>query len=167
MRRLLFLLALLALPVAACGTDEPPAPTAPSPSVTETKDPFPDVTKDGDAVALLLSFEPQNRAAIIEPALFLPGIDYCKALQLDPIDRRCAQEYVIDGSKTKVTFPLAKDVKLLGVGTGEPECIGDMTEGAKCSVSRGYMSDLADSRSPVHVTIRDGKLTKIAELYRP
>ncbi|WP_199516369.1 hypothetical protein [Nucisporomicrobium flavum] len=165
--RLLLLPALLLLSVAACSADETPTPAAPSPSITETKDPFPDVTKDGDAIALLLSFEPKDRAAIVEPALFLPGIDYCKALQLDPIDRRCAQEYVIDGSKTKVTFPLAKGVKLLGVGTGEPECIGDMTEGAKCSVSREYMSDLADARSPVHVTIRNGQLTKIAELYRP
>jgi len=167
-RRLLLLAAVFL--VAACGTDEEPVtpPSAsPSPSVARTADPFPDVTRDGGAIVLLLRYNPADRAAVVEPAVFLPGLDYCKALRVDPIDRRCSREYVIEGSKTKVTLPLAEKVQLRGTGTGEPECLGTMTEGTKCPVNRDYIASLAESESPVHITVRDGEIVRIAEMYHP
>lgn len=167
MRRLFLLLVFLA---AACGTEaEPPTPPAvsPSPSAAVAPDPFPDVTTDGGAIALLLSYNPGDRAAVVEPAVFLPGIDYCKALRLDPIDKRCSREYVVEGSKTKVTLPLAEKVQLRGMGTGEPECLGTMTEGTKCPVNQQYVAMLAEGQAPVHVTVRNGEIVRIAELYQP
>ena len=167
MRRLPLLLVFLA---AACGTGEAPTTpptTSPSPSVTQTPDPFPDVTKDGRAIALLLSYSTEDRAAVVEPAVFLPGVDYCKVLRLDPIDKRCSQDYVLEGSKTKVTLPVAKKVQLRGLGTGESECIGTVDEGTKCPVSRAYVENLAETESPVQVTVRNGEIVRIAEIYRP
>ena len=66
-----------------------------------------------------------------------------------------------------MTLPLARKVQLRGMGTGEPECLGTMTEGTNCPVSRAYIEGLAESDAPVHITVRDGEIVRIAELYQP
>ncbi|MEV4641376.1 hypothetical protein AB0J80_28935 [Actinoplanes sp. NPDC049548] len=131
------------------------------------RDPFPDVTRDGSATVLLLSFDPRARSAVVEPAVFLPGPDYCEAFGISPIDVRCAQEIAIEGDKTRVTLPLAAEPELRGVGDGDTECLGSMTGGATCAVTPAYIQDLAKADAAVSVTVRDGVLVRIAELYQP
>jgi hypothetical protein len=178
LRRLLC--AVLLLPVAACGTSDDgrsaaPEPTASAAATTaapqsspsaEVAPGFVELTGDANASVRVVSLDFKNRSAVVEPILFMRGRDYCKVMKISPVQKRCSEELVIEGSKTKVTLPIATDVDLRTIGYGE-ECIGSMTSGAMCRATLAEFKQNVSKGSPVRITLDDGTIAKIAELYMP
>ncbi|MCA2211865.1 hypothetical protein [Jidongwangia harbinensis] len=174
-RRLLC--AVLLLPVAACGTSgdgraatpqptvSAAATTSPSPSASAAPG-FVELTGDASTSVRVVKLDFRNRSAVVEPIVFMHGPDYCKAMKISPIEQRCSQEVVIEGNKTKVTLPIAADVDLRTIGHGE-ECIGTMTGGATCRASLAEFTRNVGEGVPVWITLDDGTIAKIAELYTP
>ncbi|GAA2478355.1 hypothetical protein [Winogradskya humida] len=168
MRRLLPVPLLLLLAVAACGATpavSPSAQASPAASPTRLLPTFPELTGDLTTTAKLLSFDPANKAAVVEPIIFQTGPDYCKALHISPVEARCSQEVVIDASNTRVTLPMATKLDMRDIGDGS--CAGTMTGGSTCKSTTGYMARLAGDDAAVSITLQAGTLVRIAELYQP
>ncbi|WP_067510483.1 hypothetical protein [Actinoplanes sp. TFC3] len=172
MRPLAALVPML-LALAACTGPAPDstgtASAAPSSSAAtgELQPVFPALTGDVVTSAKLLTFDPGNRAAIVEPIVFAQAQQYCAKMHIDPVDNRCAQELIIVNSNTRVTLAMRAGVELRGMGDGTGDCLGDMDKGATCKVTSAYVRTLAQNDAAVVITLRDGTLARIAELYQP
>jgi hypothetical protein len=163
-------LAVLLLLVGGCSTP-PAAPTpAPSAETGPLAPSYPDVTAgDSETAAQLHAFDPQAQSAVIEPTIFLTGPDFCESLRIDPADPRCEREWVTEDSHLKVTLPVSPDAKLLTMRDGDPECLGSMAKGGTCPLTPRQFTALLGQADTmlVHVTVRGGQITRIAEEYTP
>jgi hypothetical protein len=154
--------------IAPAGSAGRAAPASPGASPTgEILPSFPELTGDVTTSVRLLSYDPDHRAAIVEPILFESGQDYCKALHVDPLDERCSRDLMTENSNTRVTLPLSGRVDLRDIGDGDSDCFGTMTTGATCKATDRDMLQLADGKAAVRIALRDGEVVRIAELYQP
>jgi hypothetical protein len=154
--------------LAACSSPaprNPPAASAPAPVPT-----FADVSHgDTESVAKLLTFDPETRAAVVEPVVFLEGLAFCTAFRIPQTDPRCERSWVTEDSRVKVTLPVATAARLLTVKDGDSTCINEKTGAGSCP---WRPEDLAQHAAPdrdllVRLTTADGTITQIAELFLP
>ncbi len=139
-------------------------PPAPGPS-------YPDVTQgDSSTAAMLYSFDAAAHSAVIEPVVFMDAAAFCKKYRIRADDGRCGQDTVLVRSYQKAAVPVSPGVKLFRAVTDDGECIGSINEGGSCPVNTATFSSMAAANKVnflVHVTIKAGTVTRIAEEYRP
>ncbi|MDT5042133.1 MAG: hypothetical protein QOE51_3118 [Actinoplanes sp.] len=166
---------VLALMLGGCGSLGGPAPegslsASPSVSPGPLAPSYPDVTKGNVATAAeLLAYDPVAQSAVIEPTLFLTGPDFCKTLHIKASDDRCNRDWVAEDSHVKITLPVGSQARLLTTRQGDEACIGTMASGGTCPVTPKQFAALARENPPllVHVSVRNGTLTKIAQEFTP
>ncbi|MFG1606797.1 hypothetical protein [Actinoplanes sp. NPDC049265] len=186
MKRVLVAVALVFL-AAGCGTETPaaapppssappsstpsiaPSSAAPTPSKTtpapkKTKPTFTDLTQGNSrSVVKLVRFDPDNSSTVVEPIKFLTNV--CKD------DPECHREWDSEDSHSKVTVPLADKVKYFEMfdKDGNP-CVTDKPDdGGTCPTNEGKFTAWAkeNPKGMVNVTIVNGEITKMAQIYTP
>jgi hypothetical protein len=165
-RRAGVLTALLLL--AACSS--PASPVTPSASPAAPTPTFADVSHgDTESVVKLLRYDPETRAAVVEPVVFLDGLAFCQAFHIPETDPRCERPWVTEDSRVKVTLPVMPRVRLLTVKDGDSACVDDGTGTGSCPWRPADLARLAvpDRDLLVRLTTTDGTITQIAELFLP
>jgi hypothetical protein len=119
--------------------------------------------------AELLAYDPVAQSAVIEPTLFLTGPDFCKTLHIKASDDRCERDWVAEDSHVKITLPVSPQARLLTARYGDEACMGTMASGGTCPLTPKQFAALARDHPPmlVHVSVRDGTITTIAEEFTP
>lgn len=182
MKRTLLAL-LMVLAAGGCGTAAPdtaPASDAPAPSAAASSAPgrkpapprFADLTQGRTtSVVKLHGYDAKNASAVVEPMLFMTGDAYCRAFDIEPTDNRCVhREYVTEESNTKVTVPIAAEVKYFTwEGPGGEVCIDAPEKGGTCPISaKGFAEWFKQNKGGmVAVATEDGALTRMAVVYTP
>jgi len=149
----------------------PSASSGPAPKPTPT---FADVTKgDSETAAMLYSYDAAAHSAVLMPVLFMDSDTYCKKFKIKPSDDRCEhQEWVLEESHVKATVPVSPSVKLLSatVVSDDQDCVGSIEKGGACPVSLTKFQELAKAAGNdflVHISVKGGTITRIAEEFRP
>jgi hypothetical protein len=163
----------------AAGSNTAGSSTAGSPSPapkTSVKPPaagptYADVTQgDSSTAAMLYRFDPTAHSAVIEPVIFMEGPSYCKKYRIRSSDERCELDWVLVQSHQKAAVPVSPHVALFTSDSDSEDCIGSIAEGGSCPVTTAEFSSMAAAGKNnflVHVTIKAGTVTRIAEEYRP
>lgn len=161
-----------------------PAPHA-TPTTTATQNPtsktsvkppaagpsYVDITQgDSSTAAMLYSFDAAARSAVIEPVIFMEGPSFCQKYRIRATDGRCARDWVLVQSHQKVAVPVSADVKLFTAESDTEDCVGSIDQGGSCPVTAAKFSSMAAAGKDnflVHVTVKAGTVTRIAQEYRP
>jgi hypothetical protein len=178
---LVFLTSLLLL--AGCAEAGPDTPAASNTTAsrslapkTSVKPPaaapsYPDVTQgDSSTAAMLYSFDATAHSAVIEPVIFMEGPSFCKKYRIRSSDGRCERDWVLVQSHQKAAVPVSPGVKLFIAESDTEDCVGSIDAGGSCPVNIATFSSVAAANKNdflVHVTIKAGTVTRIAEEYRP
>jgi hypothetical protein len=169
-------LPLVLLPTGCAGTGaDPTASRSPAPK-TSVKPPAPgpsyaDVTQgDSSTAALLSTFDAAAHSAVIEPVIFNDGPSFCKTYRIKSSDERCQHDWVLVQSHQRVAVPVSPDVKLFTAFSDTEDCAGSIAKGGSCPVSTAKFAAMAAADKKdflVHVTLKAGTVTRIAEEFRP
>jgi len=148
-----------------------PAGSAPAPKPTPT---FSDVTAgDSETAAMLYSYDAVAHSAVVMPVLFMDSSAYCKKFKIKSTDDRCEhQDWVLEESHVKATVPVSPSVKLLSATalTDDQDCVGSIEKGGACPVGLKEFQGLAKAAGNdflVHISVKGGTITRIAEEFRP
>lgn len=132
---------------------------------------YADVTQgDSSTAAMLYSFDASAHSAVIEPVVFMEGPSFCQKYRIRSSDGRCERDWVLVQSHQKAAVPVSPGVKLFTADSDTENCVGSIELGGSCPVSTRMFSSMvaADKNNfLVHVTIKAGTVTRIAEEYRP
>jgi hypothetical protein len=158
----------------ACGATPQAQPTpattsSPSPAPA-TRQKFADATAADYASAVkVLTFDPAERSTVVELIIFMPGPDYCASFGVSPIDIRCGRDYVVEDSHTKVALPLSATVKLRTTRGGDDRCIGTMASGGTCKATMASFATALRElpEMPARLTVRNGEVVTLAQIYTP
>jgi hypothetical protein len=166
-----------------CGTAAPdaaptaaPSTTAPASSPPSRKAPaqprFADLTQGRTtAVVKLHGYDAKNASAVVEPMIFMTGDAYCRAFKVKRSDSRCVNHaYVTEESNTRVTVPLASQVKYFTwEGPGGEVCIDAPEKGGTCPIPEKRFAGWFElnKRAMVAVATEDGAITRMAVVYTP
>lgn len=162
-----------AAPSWAAGT---PSSSAPSSSAPSSKAPAPvptfaDLTTGSKtSVVKLYSYDAKAHSAVVEPIIFLDGPAFCKAFRLKSSDPRCQRDWADEESHLKVTVPVSAKPKLTQWDDHKGgDCIGTITSGAICPATEAQFAAWlkATPSGFAVVTLVDGTITKIAQMYTP
>jgi hypothetical protein len=155
--------ATLVTPSSAAGR---PSTRAPAPQPTYT-----DITRgDSTSVVKLYAYDPRAHSAVAEPVIFLDGPAFCKAFKLKSSDPRCDRDWATEESHTKVTVPVVAQPKLMAWDDHhEGDCTGTITSGGVCRTTTADFADWLrqNPKGFAVLTVKDGTVTKIAEMFTP
>jgi hypothetical protein len=124
-------------------------------------------TGDAQFTAAVHMLTDRDRVAVIEPASFLTGAEYCRRYGLEEAAPQCAKEYMPVLSATQVTLPVGANPVYLDFRKDPAACEDPATRAGTCPVPFSvYTISEADEPSPRPglVTVRAGKITSVAKL---
>ncbi len=171
-------------PTTDAGTPPPAsAPASPAPSVSATpsatpsaavaRPTFADLGRDAVTTATLHAVDIAARSAVVEPTTVLTGDEACAAGSGEPVpdpDDCPGVPYTVR-SRSKYTLPLAGDLRLGSIGDrdGDGDCVDGETGEGTCPITEAQFAVWAKRtpEAPVVVTVRNGVITAIAQLYEP
>jgi hypothetical protein len=168
---------VLVLVAGGCGTGTPDSPVVPAasapPSATAAPQPrFADLTRGSTtSVVKLHGYDPAHASAVVEPILFMTGDAYCRAFKIKRSDGRCVHAaYVTEDSHTKVTVPLAAQVRYFTWEDPQGDvCIDAPEKGGTCPMTArqfaGWFKE--NKQAMVAVATEDGVITRMAVVYTP
>jgi hypothetical protein len=162
------------------GTPPPASVSAPasasaspsaSPSAPSAGPTFADLGRDAKTTATLHAVDIAARSAVVEPTTVLTGDEACTAELGEPVENPddCPGIPYTVRSRSKYTLPLAGDVWLGSIGDRDADCVDGETGEATCRITEARFAAWAKRtpEAPVVVTVRNGVITRIAELYEP
>jgi hypothetical protein len=143
-----------------------PSSKAPKPGPT-----FADLTTGSKtSVVKLYSYDATAHSAVVEPIIFLDGPAFCKAFKLKSSDPRCQRDWEDEESHIKVTVPVSAKPRLTQWDDHKDgDCIGTITGGAVCPATTAEFATWLKGNPGgfAVVTLVDGTVTKIAQMYTP
>ncbi|MEV6845533.1 serine/threonine-protein kinase [Actinoplanes sp. NPDC051411] len=134
---------------------------------------FPDLRGKAHATSVvrLSSYDPGARVVVAEPVLFLTGPEYCTMFKIKQSDGRCETEWTTVDSHLRLTLPVTGDPVLHSFDdpSGQERCNGSMATGSTCPTKPdAFLKWLKGSGVDlVAVTVSDGRVAKMAEMYTP
>jgi len=158
---------------ATTGSAPPAASISPAPSVAPAppRPSFADLTRgDSTSVVKLYAYDAEAHSAVVEPIIFMDGPAYCRKFQIKAGDGRCEREWITEESHTRITVPVVARPRLTAWENEKGEdCIGSMTTGGLCPVPAKVFARWLEENAEgmAVVTMKDGVVTKLAEMYTP
>ncbi|BBH70135.1 hypothetical protein ACTI_68200 [Actinoplanes sp. OR16] len=124
------------------------------------------VTGDAQFTAGVHLMSDQDRVAVVEPATYPSGADYCREHGLDSTAAQCAKEHVPVLSGTQVTLPVVADPVYRDYRGDPAKCRDPRTLAGTCEVPFREFTILSGEPSPwpALVTVRGGKVAEIAKM---
>ncbi|MEU4218425.1 hypothetical protein [Actinoplanes sp. NPDC026623] len=118
----------------------------------------------------LYSYDATAHSAVAEPVIFLDGPAFCKAFKLKSSDPRCQRDWADEESHLKVTLRVSAKPKLTQWDDHKDgDCTGTITTGAVCPATEAQFATWLKNNPGgfAVVTLTDGTVTKIAQMFTP
>ncbi|GAB2605508.1 hypothetical protein Aab01nite_00150 [Paractinoplanes abujensis] len=124
------------------------------------------MTGDAQLTAGMHMLYDRGRVAILEPAEYVTGTEYCERFALPPTSPQCAKKLVPVNSGTRVSLPIAAEPRYLDYRHDPAQCLDPKTHAGTCAVSFDTYVTVSSEISPRPslVTIRNGQVATVARV---
>ncbi|KUL41344.1 serine/threonine-protein kinase [Actinoplanes awajinensis] len=123
-------------------------------------------TGDAQFTAGMWLLHDAGHTAIVEPAEYLTGAEYCRQFAVDAGSPKCAKPFVPVLSAMRVSLPISAKPQYLDYRSSPAKCVDPATHAGTCQVGFGEFSTTSGETSPwpALVTVRGGQVVSVARL---
>ncbi|MBL7259638.1 serine/threonine-protein kinase [Paractinoplanes lichenicola] len=124
------------------------------------------MTGDAQLTAGMHMLYDRGKVAILEPAEYVTGAEYCERFALPATSPQCAKKLVPVNSGTRVSLPIVAEPRYLDFRHDPAKCLDPKTHAGTCAVSFDTYVTVSSEISPRPslVTIRNGQVATVARI---